>query len=113
LALKETSEQSAEPWARCEFGKTLFTEGECQRPGEVRLDGSLLCVPHAKLLRLRVRESTLLGTVFEMDKWLDNPSNRADQLRWHRVRREQEETVEALRFTHMLIEAHKEADQQL
>jgi hypothetical protein len=111
LALKETSDQSGEPWSRCEFGNTLFSEGECQRPGEVQMDGRLLCVPHAKLLRLHVRESTLLGTVFEMDRWLDDPSNRADQLRWKRVRRERDETVVELRFTHMLIETHKEAEQ--
>jgi hypothetical protein len=112
LALKETNDQTADPWTRCEFAMTIFAEGECQRPGEVQLDGRLLCVPHDKLVRLEGRESTLLGTVFEMDKWLDNPNNRADQLRWKRVRREQDETVEELRFTHMLIEAHKEAEQQ-
>ena len=111
MALKETSDQTTDPWARCEFGKTFLAEGECQRPGEVKLDGSLLCVLHATLLRLEVRESTLLGTMLEMDKWLDDPSNKAHQLLWHRVRRQQEETVEDLRFTYALIEAHKETDQ--
>jgi hypothetical protein len=112
LAPEHKSDQSTEPWSRCEFGKTFFAEGKCQRLGEVQLDGSLLCVPHAKLLRLEARESTLLGTMLEMDKWLDNPNNRADELLWKRVRREQDESVEALRFTHMLIEAHKETDHQ-
>jgi hypothetical protein len=91
----------------CEIEKTLFTEGECPRPGEVQLDGSLLCVAHAKLLRLEARESTLLGRVFEMDKWLENPSNRADQLHWRR-RHERDEVVEQLRFNRTLIEVHKE-----
>jgi hypothetical protein len=97
---------------RCEIEKTLFTEGECPRVGEVQLDGSLLCLAHAKLLRLEVRESTLLGTVFEMDKWLENPSNRADELHWRRRLHERDEVVEQLRFNRTLIEAHKGPERQ-
>jgi hypothetical protein len=67
---------------------------------------------YAKRLRLEAQESTLLGTVFEMDKWLDNPDNRADQLRWRRLLRERDEVVEQLRFNRTLLEAHKEANQQ-
>jgi hypothetical protein len=106
-----TNDHSAAPWPHCEFGTTLLAIGECPSPGEVQVDGSLLCVPHAKLMRLEVRESTLLGTVFEMDKWLDNPSNRADQLRWRRLLHQRDETVEQLRFNRTLIEAHKERNQ--
>jgi hypothetical protein len=74
------------------------------------LDGSVLCVPHAKLLRLQVRENLLLGTVFEMDKWLDDPNSRADQLRWQRVLRERDEVEEQVRFNRTLIEAHRGRD---
>src|SRR5215204_7383276 len=109
---EDTNEQFADQQPRCEIGKTLTAEGECQRLGEVQLDGSLLCVPHAELLRLKVREGTLLGTVFEMDKWLDNPNNRADELRWRRLLRERDEVVDQLRFNRTLLEAHKEAVQQ-
>ena len=112
MALKDTNEQTADPWPHCEFGKTLLSAGECQRPGEVQVDGSLLCVPHAKPLRLKAREGTMLGTVSEMEKWLDDPSNRADQLHWRRVLRQREETLEVLRFNRTLIEAHREVDQQ-
>jgi hypothetical protein len=80
--------------------------------GEVQLDGSLLCAVHAKLLRLEVEESTLLGKVFEMDKWLDHPDNRANELHWRRVLRERDEAVEQLRFNRTLIEANKEIDLQ-
>jgi hypothetical protein len=111
LALEEANDQPTEQRPRCESGKTLFTEGECQRPGEVQVDGSLLCVAHAKLLRLRVREDLMLGRVFEMDKWLDDPNNRADQLSWQRVLRQRDEAVEQLRFNRTLIEAHKEVVQ--
>ena len=97
---------------RCEFGKTLFASGDCPRPGDVQLDGSFLCVPHAKLMRLEVQQSTLLGTVFEMDKWLDNPNNRADQLHWQRVLGQRDEVLEQLRFNRTLLEAHEEAIQQ-
>ena len=112
MALEDTNGHTAEPWPRCGFGKTLFSEGECRMTGEVQLDGSLLCVPHAELLRLVVQNSTLLGTVFEMDKWLDNPDNRADELRWRRVLHQRYEAVEQLRSNRTLIEAHKVVAQQ-
>ena len=113
MALEDTNVHTTEVQPHCEFGKTLFLEGECQRTGEVQLDGSLLCVPHAELLRLEVRENTLLGTVFEMDKWLDNPDNREDQLHWRRVLHQRDEVVEQLRVNRTLIGAHKvAADQQ-
>jgi hypothetical protein len=111
MALKDTTDHTEDQQARCEFDKPFFSEGECQWPGEVQLDGSLLCVPHAELLRLKVREGTLLGTVFEMDKWLDNPNNRADELRWRRLLRERDEVVDQLRFNRMLLESHEEAIQ--
>jgi hypothetical protein len=112
MALKDKNAQPADHEPRCEFAKTLFSEGKCQRLGEVQFDGSLLCVPHTELLRLKVREDTLLGTVFEMDKWLDNPNNRADQLHWRRVLHQRDEVVDQLRFNRMLLEAHEEAIQQ-
>jgi len=111
LALEDTNVHTTEVQPHCEHGKPLFSESECQRTGEVQLDGRVLCVPHAELLRLEMRESTLLGTVFEMDKWLDNPNNRADELRWRRVLHQRDETVEQLRSNRTLIEAHKEAVQ--
>jgi hypothetical protein len=110
LALEDTNGHNADQQPRCEYGKGLFGKGECPRPAEVQSDGSLLCVPHAELLRLEARESTLLDTVFEMDKWLDNPSNRAEQFRWRRVLHERDEAVEHLRSNRTLIEAHKGQD---
>jgi hypothetical protein len=112
MPLEDTNGHNADQRLRCEYGKTLFWEGECPRPGKIQLDGSLLCLAHAKLLRLEERESTLLGTVFEMDKWLENPSNRAEQLHWRRRLDERDETVDELRRNRTLIEAHKERDQQ-
>jgi hypothetical protein len=111
MAPEDTTDHTADPWPRCEFAMTIFSEGECQRPGEVQLNGSLLCVPHAELLRLEAREDTLLGTVFEMDKWLDNPNNRADQLHWQRVLGQRDEVLEQLRFNRTLVEVHRERDQ--
>jgi hypothetical protein len=54
----------------------------------------------------------MLGTVFEMDRWLDNPDNRADKLRWRRLLRERDEVVKQLRFNRTLLEAHEVAIQQ-
>jgi hypothetical protein len=108
MSQEEADGNTAVSQPHCEIEKTLFTEEECPRVGEVQLDGSLLCVAHAKLLRLEVRESTLLSKVFELDRWLDNPSNRADQFRWRRLLDERDEVVEQLRFNRTLIEVHKE-----
>jgi hypothetical protein len=110
VSLEVTNGHTVDPWSRCEFGKTPFSEGECPRPGEDRLDGSLLCVPHAKLLRLQAQEDNLLDMVFELDKWLGEPNNRADELRWRRVLHQRDEAVEHLSYTRILVDAHKELD---
>ena len=107
MPLGDTNGHNADQRLRCEYGKTLFGRGECPRVGEIQLDGSLLCVAHTKQLRLEERESALLGTVFEMDQWLENPGNRADELRWRRLLHERDEVVEQLRFNRTLIEAQK------
>ena len=54
----------------------------------------------------------MLGEVFEMDRWLDEPNNRAADPHWRRVLRERDEALEQLRFNRTLIEAHKEANRQ-
>lgn len=113
MVIEATNIHTAQPQPRCEYGKIPFCEGECQRMGEVlQSDGSLLCVGHAKLMRLEAQEDTMLGTVFEMDKWLDEPNNQANNLCWRRKLRHRDETVERLRFNRTLIEAHEEASQQ-
>ena len=65
-----------------------------------------------ELLRLEAREKAMLGKVFEMDKWLDEPNNQANNLHWRRVLRERDEALEQLRFNRTLIEAHEEANRQ-
>ena len=110
MALEDTNGHTTELQPRCEFGKTPFSEGECRMAGEVQLDGSRLCVPHAKLLRLQAQEDTLLDMVFELDKWLDNPDNQADELRWRRLMHQRDGAVEHLRYLRILIDAHKELD---
>jgi hypothetical protein len=88
---------------RCEIGKVLIAEGECRRLGEVQLDGSLLCVPHAELIRLEGRSETMLGKVFEMDQWLDSVDGEADELRVRRAEHHRNELVEQLRFNRTRI----------
>ena len=93
-----TNEQSANQQPRCEIDKILTAEGECRRPGEVQVDGRLLCVSHAELVRLKDRSETMLGTVFEMDKWLESVDGEADELRVRRIEHQRNEIVEQLRF---------------
>jgi hypothetical protein len=89
---------------RCEIGKVHRAEGECRRPSELQLDGSLLCVPHAELLRLQDRSETMLGQVFEMDQWLDSVDGQVDELRVRRAEHHRNELVEQLRFNRTRIE---------
>lgn len=103
MSLEGTNEHPANRRSYCEIGKTLIGE-KCRRPGEVQLDGSLLCVRHAELLELEDHSDIQLTTVFEMDKWLDNPHNRTDEMRRRRVLHERSEIVEQLRFTRTQIE---------
>ena len=94
----DTNEQSADQQPRCEIDKIRKAEGECRRLGEVQLDGRLLCVRHAELLRLKDRSETMLGTVFEMDQWLESVDGEADELRVRRIEHQRNEIVEQLRF---------------
>jgi hypothetical protein len=98
VAPEDTNEQFADQQTRCEIGKILTAEGECQRLGEVQLNGSLLCVTHAELLKLGQRSEALLGEVFKMDEWLENVDGQADELRVRRAEHHRNELVEQLRF---------------
>src|SRR5215203_1434580 len=99
----DTNEQSADQQPRCEIDKILTEEGECLRLGEVQVDGSVLCVSHAELLRLKDRSETMLGTVFEMDKWLESVDGEADEFRVRRIEHQRNEIVEQLRFDSIKI----------
>ena len=95
---EDTNEQFAHQQPRCEIVKTLIAGDECQRPGEVQLHRSLLCVPHAELLRLEDRSASLLGKVFMMDQWLESTDGEADEEHVRRVEQQRNEFVEQLRF---------------
>ena len=87
----------------CEIDKALSgEEGECQRPGEVRYRGVLLCEAHATLLKLLDRAKTVLGSVFRMDAWMERNASRngsasADEEFEGRIQHERDEAVGALR----------------
>ena len=100
----ETNEKSVNQQPRCEIDKILTAEGECRRPGEVQLDGRLLCVRHAKLLRLKDRSETMLGTVFEMDQWLESVDGQADELGIRRAQHHRDDLVEQIKYDRMVIE---------
>jgi hypothetical protein len=99
-----TNEQSADEQPRCEIDKIRYSEGECQRLGEVQLDGSVLCVRHAELLRLKDDSETMLGEVFEMDQWLESVDGQVDELRVRRAEHHRNELREQIRFSRMRIE---------
>src|SRR5215212_5169528 len=100
----DTNQQFADQQPRCEIDKIRKTEGECQRPGEVQLDGSVLCVCHAELLRLKDHSETLLGEVFEMDQWLESVDGQADELRVRRAGHHRAELREKIRFDRTRIQ---------
>jgi hypothetical protein len=97
MALEATNEQFADQQSHCEIHKVRKAEGECGRLGEVQFDGSVLCVSHAELLRLKDRSETMLGTVFEMDQWLESVDGQADELRVRRIEHQRNEVIEQLR----------------
>jgi hypothetical protein len=101
---EDPNEQVADQQPRCDIGKVLIAEGACQRLGEVQLDGSLLCVAHAELLRLEERSEALLGKVFEMDQWLESVDGEAGELRVRRAEHHRNELVEQLRFDRARIQ---------
>ena len=98
MALEVTNEQSTDQHSPCEIDKIRKAEGECLRLGEVQLDGSLLCMRHAELLRLEDHSETMLGEVFEMDQWLESVDGQADELRVRRAEHHRNELVEQLRL---------------
>jgi hypothetical protein len=100
----DSNEQSADRQPRCEIEKFRKAEGQCLRPGEVRLGGSMLCVRHAELLRLEDRSERMLGEVFEMDQWLEGVDGQADELRLRRAEHHRNDLVEEIRFNRTLIE---------
>jgi hypothetical protein len=99
----DTNERIADQQPCCEIGETQITEGECQRLGEVRLDGRLLCARHAELLGLEQQSERMLGEVFEMDQWLDSVDGQVDELRVRRAEHHRDELVEQLRFNRELM----------
>jgi hypothetical protein len=100
----DTNEQSASQQHRCEIGKIRKVEGECLRLGEVQLDSSVLCSRHAELLRLEDNSETMLGEVFEMDRWLESVDGQTDELRVRRAEHHRNDLVEQIRFNRWLGE---------
>ena len=103
MSSENTNEQFSDQQPQCEIAK-IHISGECQRLGEVQLNGSLLCVPHAELLRLQNRSETMLGEVFKMDQWLESVDGQADELRVRRAEHHRNVLVEQLRFDRARIQ---------
>ena len=99
----DTNEHSADQQSRCEIGWIRIAEGECPRPGEVQLDGSVLCVSHAELLKLEDHSETMLGEKFEMDRWLESVDGRADELDVRRAQRHRDDLLEQIRYNRTAI----------
>jgi hypothetical protein len=100
----DTNEQSADQQSRCEIDKKRQAEGECLRPGEIQLDGSVLCHSHAELLKLEDHSETMLGEKFEMDQWLESVDGQADELGVRRAEHHRDDLVEQIRYNRMVIE---------
>jgi hypothetical protein len=98
VASEDANEQLADQQPRCKIDKILIAEGECLRLGEAHLDGSLLCVLHAELLKFANRSEAMLGMMFMIDQWLESVDGQADELRVRRVEQQREEVVKQLRL---------------
>jgi hypothetical protein len=109
---------SANSQPHCEIEKTLSgggAEGECQNLGEVLYRGARLCGSHAALLELEDKAETVLGSVFQMDEWLEdkawgrNGSTSADEEFVGRIQYERDEALAALRLMREQIRSAREA----
>ena len=111
----EADANTAVSQPRCEIEKTPLAGDECERPGEVRYRGTLLCGPHAALLGLEERAEALLGSVFQMDEWMEangsskNGSSAADEEFVGRIRHERDDARDALRLTRVQIRSARKA----
>lgn len=106
---EEASGNVAVSQPRCEIARALLEE-ECQRPGESRYRGMLLCGPHAALLGLEHRAEALLNGVFRMDEWMEvNGNSAADDEFVGRIRHERDEAVAALRSTRARLRSARKA----
>ena len=107
---EEADGNTAVSQPRCEIDKTLL-EGECKKLGEVGYRGMLLCRPHATLLRLEDREEALVGSVFQMNKWIEEngSSQAADEEFVGRIRYERDDAAAALRLTRARLRSSRKA----
>src|SRR5215211_2914244 len=102
----------------CEVERTLSgeeEEGKCQRLGEVRYRGALLCEAHATLLKLQDRAQAVLDSVFRMDEWMEanggdrNGSMSADEEFVGRIQHERDEALGGLRLIREQIRSARKA----
>jgi hypothetical protein len=100
----DTNEHSTDHQHRCEIDWIRIAQGECLRPGEVQLDGVVLCVSHARLLRLEDHCERMLGEKFEMDQWLESVDGQADELSVRRAEHHRDDLEEQIRFDRAQIE---------
>jgi hypothetical protein len=106
---EEDNGNTVVPQPRCEIAKTILDQ-ECERAGEVRHGGVLLCGPHAQLLGLEHQSEALLGSVFRLDEWMEeNGSAAADDEFVGRIRREREEALGALRLNRVQLRSARKA----
>jgi hypothetical protein len=96
--------QSDDERPRCEIDKIRKAEEACKWPGEVQLDGSLVCVRHAELLGLEDHSEAILGEVFEMDRWLESVDGRDDESRVGRAEQHRNDLAEQLRSNRTRME---------
>ena len=98
----------------CEIEKSL-SGGGCQNLGEVLYRGALLCRSHAALIELEERAQAVLGSVFQMDEWLEdkawgrNGSTSADEEFIGRIRYERDEALAGLQLMRGQIRSAREA----
>jgi hypothetical protein len=107
---EETDGNTALSQPRCEIEKTSLVDEECERPGQIRYGGVLLlCGPHAALLGLEDRAEALLGSVLQMDEWMEkNWSSATDEEFVGRIRHERDDALGALRLTRVQIRSTRE-----
>jgi len=109
---READDNTVISQPKCEIDKVLSgeEEGKCQRPGEVRYRGALLCESHATLLKLEDRAQAVLQSVFRMDEWMEgNGSPSADEEFVGRIQHERDDALGALRLIREQLQGARKA----
>lgn len=99
----DAEQRSTDRRTLCEYERTL-TGTVCEEPGEIRYAGVFVCQEHAPLLALEERTDILMGTLLSLDREVEIPEVREDELRLRRLKHRIEDIEQQLRINRLELD---------